>query len=243
VFDQMAKAINDLPGRTAVPALLPWTRWPADAQTADGQQDDTGIAAVPEAASAPHDTPAARSRRAGSRMVLALGCVLVAVAAVLTVPLGRLGPGYLTADVASAAAVLLVLAVIAFRRRRAGPPLTPHAAFSALPEPPGPAEPREPHGASDPAHGKVPDDILAHAMWIMTAAADDESFRQLSSPGQLLMLSGEPHLARLVKFAPATARHMIDSATDGDFVAWTTAGDRVGVIRLVPLKAGLLRPS
>ena len=155
--------------------------------------------------------------------MLALGCVLVAAAAVLAVPLGRLGAGYLVADAASAAAALLVLAVIAFRRRRSVPPRAPHAAFPALPAPPGPAEPRQPHGANDPARGQVPDDILAHAMWIMSAAADDESFRQLSSPDQLVMLGGEPNLARLVKFAPATARHLIESATDGDFVAWTTA--------------------
>jgi hypothetical protein len=33
------------------------------------------------------------------------------------------------------------------------------------------------------------------------------------------MLGGEPHLARLVTFAPATARHLIESAADGDFAA------------------------
>ncbi len=246
VFDQMAKAINELPGRTAVPALLPWTRWPVDAQTADGQQGDAATAAVPETASAPHDTPAAPVQGAGSRVIrsrvtLALGCALVAVAAVLAVPLGRLSAGYLVADAAFAVAVLLVPVVIAFRRLRAVPPRTHQVAFPALPAPPGPAEPLEPHGAKESAHTQVPEDILAHAMWIMSAAADDESFRQLSSPDQLVMLGGEPHLARLVKFAPATARNLIESATDGDFVAWTTAGDRVGVIRLVPIKAGLLR--
>ena len=259
VFDQMAKAIDGLPGRTAVPALLPWTRWPVDDQaggdqTRDGKQEEATTAAVTDATNAPHDAPAARSRGGGSwltrsrvalPLLLALGCALAAAAALLAVPLGRLGVGYLAADVAFAVAVLLVLLVIAFRVRRAVPAPAHHAAFVAPPAPPGPAEPLEPHGtaAKEPPHGQVPEDILARARWIMSAAADDESFRQLSSPDQLVMLGGEPPLARLVKFAPATARHLIEGAADGDFVAWTTAGDQVGVIRLIPIKAGLVRLS
>jgi hypothetical protein len=254
VFDQMAKAIDGLPGRTAVPALLPWVRWPVDDQTGDGKQEDATTAAVTDATNARHDAPAARSRGAGSRvtrsrvalpLLLALGCALAAVAALLAVPLGRLGVGYLAADVGFAVAGLLVLLVIAFRVRRDVPALAHHAAFAAPPAPPGPAEPLEPHGttAKEPPHGQVPEDILAHTRWIMSATADDESFRQLSSPDQLVMLGGEPPLARLVKFAPATARHLIESAAAGHFVAWTTVGDRVGVIRLVPIKAGLVRLS
>jgi len=256
VFDQMAEAIDGLPGRTAVPALLPWACWPVDDQTGDdqtgdGKQEDATTAAVTDATNAPHDAPAARSRGARSRvtrsrvalpLLLALGCALAAAAALLAVPLGRLGVSYLAADVALAVAGLLV---IAFRVRRAVPALAHHAAFAAPTAPPGPAEPLEPHGtaAKEPPHGQVSENILAHARWIMSATADDESFRQLSSPDQLVILGGEPPLARLVKFAPATARHLIESVADGDFVAWTTVGDRVGVIRLVPIKAGLVRLS
>jgi len=241
VFDQTAKAIDGLPGRTAVPALLPWTRWPIDAQMGDGQQEDVNTAAVPETTSAPHDAPAARSRVA-LPLLTALGCALATAAAVLAVPLGRLGAGYLAADLAFAVAGLLVLLVMAFRRQHAVPPPPHHAAFPvpALPAPPGPAEP---HATKEPQPGQVPEDVLTHAMWIMSATADDESFRQLSSPDQLVMLGTEPHLAKLVKFAPATARQLIESAADDDFVAWTTTGDRVGAIRLVPIKAGLVRFS
>jgi len=244
VFDQMAEAIDGLPGRIAVPALLPWVRWPVDDQTGGDQQEHATMAAIPDATNAPHDAPATWSRGAGSQvalpLLLALGCALAAVAAVLAVPLGRLGVGYLVADVAFAVTGVLVLLVIAFRGRRAVPALLHHAAF---PAPPGPAEPPGSHDTKESRHGQVPEDILAHAMWIMSAAANDESFRQLSSPDQLVMFGGEPHLARLVKFAPATARHLIEDAGDGDFVAWTTAGDRVGVIRLIPIKAGLVRLS
>lgn len=247
VFDQTAKAIDGLPDRTGVPALLPWTHWPADAQTGDGQQEDTPTAAVPRAAYVSHDTPAAPGLVAGNRMsrsrvALALCCALAAVAAVLAVPLGKLGVGYLVADIAFAVAGLVVLLVIAFRGRHTPLALKRQTAFRA---PPGPAAPPEPHGttAKEPPHEQVPEDILAHARWIMSAAADDESFRQLSSPDQLIMLGTEPHVARLVKFAPATAQQLIESAADGDFVAWTTIGDNVGIIRLVPIKAGLLQPG
>jgi hypothetical protein len=82
---------------------------------------------------------------------------------------------------------------------------------------------------------------LARAQWLMSAAADDESFRQLCSARQAIMLGGSSGLARLVRFAPATARHLIECpAHDGDFVAWT-GGEVVGVIRLVPVRDGLLQ--
>jgi hypothetical protein len=82
---------------------------------------------------------------------------------------------------------------------------------------------------------------LARARWLMSVAADDESFRQLCSARQVIMLGGSSQPARVVRFAPAAARELIESpAHDGDFVAWTS-GEVIGVMRLVPVRDGLLQ--
>jgi hypothetical protein len=86
----------------------------------------------------------------------------------------------------------------------------------------------------------VNDDELAHARWLMSVAAEDRSFRQLCSARQVIMLSGDLRQARLIRFAPAAAQEPIEgSAPDAD-VAWTS-GEIVGVIRIVPLRDGLLQ--
>jgi hypothetical protein len=237
VFDEMTKAIDGLPGRTAVAALLPWISWPASTQAGNDEPEDPAPAAAAQTGPAAHDIHAAPDTGTGrrvtlARVALALGCALAAAAAGLAIAL-RLGTGYLVADITLAVAGLLLIAYGAWRtvsaRRHQPPP-------PASPAPPGPVRPPAPHD-------QVPDGILAHARWIMSAAAGDDSFRQLSSPDQLVMLGGESQPVTLVKFAPATARHLIDTASDADFVAWTTVGDQVGVIRLVPIKAGLVRIS
>jgi hypothetical protein len=81
----------------------------------------------------------------------------------------------------------------------------------------------------------------AHAHWMMNGSVTDEAFRHLSSLEQLVMLGGDPELARLVRFAPACARPLIGGAVDGGSISWTPVGDRLGVIRLVPMKAGMVR--
>ena len=49
-------------------------------------------------------------------------------------------------------------------------------------------------------------------------------------------------MARLVRFAPESSRPFFRKPVSIDHVvAWTASGDIVGTIRLVPLKAGLLR--
>lgn len=236
VFDRMADVISDLsPDRTAVPALLPWVQWPAGGWTGDDKHEIV-TTETPGTRDTEPPGPAARRRVT----LLALGCAVMAVAAALAVPLDRLAVGYLAADAAFGVAGLLILLVIAFRRKRASPAPAGKAGVQVSSVPMEPAQPNH-TAAKAPAPGQVPAEILDHARWIMSATSADESFRQLSSSDQLVMLGGEPHLAMLVKFAPAAARQVIESAADGDVVAWTTVSDRVGVIRLVPIKAGLRR--
>jgi hypothetical protein len=81
----------------------------------------------------------------------------------------------------------------------------------------------------------------------MSAEAEDETFRQLCSARQVIMLSGDPGHARLVRFAPAAARELIEGppSADGhppgrDLTAWT-GGEVIGVIRVVPVMEGMLR--
>jgi hypothetical protein len=77
----------------------------------------------------------------------------------------------------------------------------------------------------------------------MSAAANDKSFRQLCSARQAIMLGDSSGLVSLVRFAPAAARQLIGCPLrDGDFIAWTS-GEIVGVIRLVPVRDGLLHPA
>ncbi len=74
-----------------------------------------------------------------------------------------------------------------------------------------------------------------------------EDFLQFNAPRQLPLLDGTPQAARLVRFAPATARQALTEAVaDGvavNDVAWTASGETVGVIRLVPVRPGLLRAN
>jgi hypothetical protein len=86
----------------------------------------------------------------------------------------------------------------------------------------------------------VGEDDLTHACWLMSAAVEDDAFRQLSSARQVIMLGGDSRLARLVRFAPATARELIECPAPGGDVAWTS-GEVVGILRLVPVRDGLLQ--
>lgn len=253
VFDHVANALSGLPYRLGVAALLPWARWPdpppANPLAAEAHGPElTLLAPSPPATPPPAPAPVTSPRPV---TWYALGGALIVAAAALAVPLGTLGAGYLAAVVACAVAGILII-LARFRKRPAlaglsQVPAVPPAAITPsvaqpvprdqyglpdLGEPEGPPEPRASPGVPDP------EDILAHVTWLLSASANDESFRQLSSPEQLLMLSGEPHMARLVRFAPESARPFIRKPISTDHVvAWTASGDIVGAIRLVPLKA------
>lgn len=123
------------------------------------------------------------------------------------------------------------------RRRPPAPPVEP------LPKPgpavlPSPGTPPFPELRPSPEEARA---VLASAARIISATAEDEEFLQLTSPDQLPLLDGTPQTARLVKFGPATAKETIGSDRTEDEIRWTTTGDRVGVIRLVGLRPGVLR--
>ena len=93
---------------------------------------------------------------------------------------------------------------------------------------------------------------LAAACRTVSAGADDEEFLQLNAPEQLALLDGAPQLSRLIAYAPGAAREtimdamaddVIGNAIAGNDVEWTASGDRIGIIRLVPVRLGMLRTS
>ena len=241
VFDHVADALSGLPYRLGVAALLPWARWPDPPPARPASPPSPKPPATPPPAPAPVTSPWAVTW-------YALGGALIVAAAALAVSLGTHGAGYLAAVVAcTVAGILIILA--GFRKRPAltGPSQVPAVPPAAITPPvprdqDGQPDPGETEGPPEPPGVPDPEDILAYAAWLLSASADDESFRQLSSPEQLLMLSGEPHRARLVRFAPESARPFIGKPVGTEnVVAWTASGNIVGAIRLVPLKAGLLR--
>jgi hypothetical protein len=221
VFDEIALATSDLPGRTGAPALLPWIPWtlcdPAPAEPVH-QPEDIAVANPP--------ANPARSRRWMAWLLIALCCVVIAVATWLAIRFGRHHVGYVVADAGCALVVVLVLLAIAYRIRKK----------RSAPVPPAPPEEKVPRAAASPSQ-----EVLTRARWMMNVPVADEAFRQLSSPEQLVMLGGDPDQAKLVRFAPACARPLIQDAVDGGSISWTPAGDQLGVIRLVPIKAGLAR--
>lgn len=132
--------------------------------------------------------------------------------------------------------LLWLLALLGLRRHASSPAAAGPAIHVPETAPQAPGPPTWPR----PRPAPVSDDDLAHARWLMSAAAEDDSFRQLCSARQVIMLGGDSRQARLVRFAPAAARELIECpARDGD-VAWTS-GEVVGVIRLVPVRDGLLQ--
>jgi hypothetical protein len=258
VFDEMAIALSGLLGRTGVPALLPQARWPLrdrdaaghDHQSQDDKPEDDEPAgqepdiAATSAAAEPGDRAPTwwRSRRAAISLLLALGCGTVAVATLLAIRFSRLNIGYAVADAVLAAVLLLA---IAHRVRivSATPVSVPAPVPAPVPIPvPRPVpSPRAPEAELSLTAAPVPEEVLARAVWMMNASVADEAFRQLSAPEQLVMLDADPGLARLLRFAPGSAQPLIESAADGSSISWTPTGDQLEVIRLVPMKAGLVR--
>ncbi|MGA2829329.1 MAG: hypothetical protein ABSF03_24825 [Streptosporangiaceae bacterium] len=240
MFDQTAGAIDGLPERTGTVAVLPWVGWPhADEHEPQPGDEQDDAQAEPHDDLAPDDPRpgGTRMRRWAIAVLLSLTCAVVTLTVVLAVEVSRLSVGYVAADIVGG---VLMLALLANASRM--PPIN-HARPVLVPAVPGP--PTQPEQLTARASGSptpVSRYVLDHAAWMMGATAADESFRQLTSPEQLVMLGAESVLVRLVRFAPASARRLLDPAADRDYVAWTTSGDQVGVIRLAPLKAGLVRP-
>lgn len=251
-FDQAARAIDGLPERTGAVAVLPWARWPVACEPADepGDAPDDDQPDAPVAEAAPPDglVPDAlvpddpgpggrRTRRWAMSALVGLTCAVVGLTTVLALEVSRLSTGYLA--VVGVVGVILLAMLAAASRRAPAPPARPVSGRAIS----GPqAQPEPPAVAASGSPGPPPSDTLDHARWMMHATAADESFRQLTSPEQLIMLGGELALVRLVRFAPVSARPLLDPFADGEDVAWTTSGNQVGVIRLAPLKSGLVRP-
>jgi hypothetical protein len=174
-----------------------------------------------------------------------IGTAVGAATAATADPLGHLGVPAAAADSGSAAlgAAALIAAVFIWwtgfrrpRRQRTRGGL-PHTRIEAGPEDDLAAELRA---------------VIAAACRTISAGAEDEDFLQLNAPEQLPLLAGVPQQARLVAFAPEAAREtiietmaedVVGTAVAGNDVEWTTSGDRVGNIRLVPVRPGTLRTS
>jgi hypothetical protein len=99
-------------------------------------------------------------------------------------------------------------------------------------------------GQGAPGSGWTAQDVRAaigNAASVLSAAADDERFLQLTGAEQLPILDAAPQSAKLVKFAPVAARDVLGKDGSTADVTWTDSGDRVGIMRFVPLRAGVLR--
>ena len=122
-------------------------------------------------------------------------------------------------------------------RRVRHPPAPP---AEPLPRP-GPQALPSPGIPPFPEVGPSPEEARASSAHIISATAEDEEFLQLTAPDQLPLLDATPQTARLVKFGPAAARDAIRPSRTDDEVRWTATGDRVGAMRLVGLRPGVLR--
>jgi len=210
VYRHVSDALAALPFQFGAPALLPWLRWPGSAAPAPGPSPADPVDPDPQVADPPVADPPAGAAPAHRRNWFI--CVL-----------------------------LWLLALLGLQRRRTSQPEAASAA-GHLPgiNPPGhePATEAPPGQAPEP--DPVSEDDLAHARWLMSAAAEDDSFRQLCSARQVIMLGGDARQVRLIRFAPAAARGRIECPVRDDEIAWT-GGEVVGVIRLVPLRDGLIQ--
>jgi len=262
VYDSIGEALSDLPFRLGAAALLPWEPWPdpppagltvhqaAEPMAAPLAPDPAGPELVPDPSPATPASPVPAppsAPRLGWWYALG-GALLVAAAGA-----GDAHGAVFVALAAACAIAGIVVIAAALRRRAAAAsaaaesaeaeqPATAPAPATASPVDPAPAPDPNPEPDPQPPQGRDPRDLLARAVWLLSAPADDRFFRQLSSADQLLMLSGERETVRLVRFAAKSARPFLEGLPGvGPHVAWTTSGDLVGTIRLVPLKAGLLR--
>ena len=182
--------------------------------------------------------------------VTTVGAAAGAVAAATADPLGHLGVPPVAAESGSAAlgATALIAATFIWWSgvRRARRERTRSKVSDLPPVEVGP--PRQPEDDLAAEYRAV----IAAACRTISAGAEDEDFLQLNAPEQLPLLAGAPQQARLVAFAPEAAREtimesmaedVVGTAVAGNEVEWTVSGDRVGIIRLVPVRPGMLRTS
>jgi hypothetical protein len=111
-------------------------------------------------------------------------------------------------------------------------------------------------GLIDPELADVPQAIetaMDDALVLLATSVLDEDFIQLTSPRQLPLLDGSARAARLIRYAPAGSRETLAAGgADGpdnaermqsSDVIWTTTGQTIGVIRLIPARPGVLRAT
>lgn len=81
---------------------------------------------------------------------------------------------------------------------------------------------------------------------LVGAETDRQSVVQLSSPDQGTLLSRDPAAAVWIRFAPLAVRDEVEKAwrTNGaghpEDVAWTSSGRYAGLLRLTPLRPGVV---
>ncbi|MGW5064711.1 hypothetical protein ACWEQJ_01085 [Streptomyces cyaneofuscatus] len=109
------------------------------------------------------------------------------------------------------------------------------------------APPRHPaeHRARTSAAGLLGTDSLKVAE-LMGQDADGQAVVQLSSPEQGSLLSRDPEAARWIPFAPRTLQGEVETAwhksgsPPPDGALWTSSGRYAGLIRLTPLRMGVV---
>ncbi|WP_324794947.1 hypothetical protein SJX93_18690 [Streptomyces cyaneofuscatus] len=109
------------------------------------------------------------------------------------------------------------------------------------------APPRHPaeHRARTSAAGLLGTDSLRVAE-LMGRDTDGQAVVQLSSPEQGSLLSRDPEAARWIRFAPRTLQGEVETAwhksgsPPPDGALWTSSGRYAGLIRLTPLRMGVV---
>ncbi|MEU3149440.1 hypothetical protein ABZ688_03280, partial [Streptomyces fimicarius] len=113
--------------------------------------------------------------------------------------------------------------------------------YGVLAPPPYPAD----HRARTTAAGLLGTDSLRVAE-LVGREADRGAVVQLSSPEQGALLSRDPEAARWIRFAPATLQGEVEAAwrksgsPPVEDALWTSSGRYAGLIRLTPLRMGVV---
>src|SRR5690606_33676374 len=113
--------------------------------------------------------------------------------------------------------------------------------YGVLAPPPYPAD----HRARTTAAGLLRTDSLRVAE-LVGRAADRGAVVQRASPEQGALLSRDPQAARWIRFAPATLQGEVEAAwrksgsPPVEDALWTSSGRYAGLIRLTPLRMGVV---
>ena len=187
-----------------------------------------------------------------------IGSAIGAFAAATDAPLSHLGVPAVEADSASASlgavmiAVAFIASIVEYTRRQHANRAVLDSRTAADPPVPAALDVSPPDEAEESARTAMRKAIVEAACRTISAGAEDEGFLQLNAPEQLPLLDGAPQQARLIPFAPETAREtitramaddVVGKAVAGNDVEWMPSGDRIGILRLVPVRPGMLRTS